>query len=52
MLSTLPPMYRIHILEELFNYYKKDILGKEDLLDYLNYVQHTETVYMIWASVF
>ncbi len=46
MLSTLPPMYRIHILEELFNYYKKDILGKEDLLDYLNYVQHTETVYM------
>lgn len=46
MLSTLPPMYRIHILEELFNYYKKDILGKQDLLDYLNYVQHTETVYM------
>lgn len=46
MLSTLPPIYRVSILEELFNYYEKDILNKEDLLDYLNYVQHTEKTYM------
>jgi len=44
MISTLPPIYRISILEDLFNYYKKNI-SNEDILAYINYVQHTEAVF-------
>ncbi|CAA6808199.1 MAG: Unknown protein [uncultured Sulfurovum sp.] len=39
MLSTLPPIYRVSILEELFDFFKQDILDKKELLDYLSYVQ-------------
>lgn len=46
MLSTLPPMYRVDILEELFNHFKKDISDKNELLDYLHYVQTSEENYM------
>ena len=46
MLSTLPPIYRVSILEELFSYFKEKILDKKELLDYLHYVQSSEESYM------
>jgi len=45
MLSTLPPVYRVSILEELLNYFSKNILNKHELLDYLDYIQTSETSY-------
>lgn len=44
MLSTLPPYYRINILEEIFDYFKKDI-NRDELVSYLDYVQISETMY-------
>lgn len=46
MLSTLPPIYRVSILEELFNYFSQNILNKKELLDYLDYVQISEMSYV------
>jgi hypothetical protein len=45
MLSTLPPIYRVSILEELFNYFSQSIVNKQELLKYLNYVQTSEENY-------
>jgi hypothetical protein len=51
ILSTLPPIYRISILEKLFDYYKQDILEKNELLEYLNYIQKSEESYIIQISL-